>query len=40
MNKFFKVNPNGQKTHKKMLTIPAHKGNASQNHMKIPPHPC
>jgi hypothetical protein len=28
------------KKHEKMLTIPAHKGNASQNHTKIPPHPC
>jgi hypothetical protein len=25
---------------KKMLTIPGHKGNANQNHTKIPPHPC
>jgi hypothetical protein len=24
---------------KKMLTIPGHKGNANQNHIKIPPHP-
>jgi hypothetical protein len=24
----------------KMLTIPGHKGNANQNHTKIPPHPC
>jgi hypothetical protein len=24
---------------KKMLTIPGHKGNANQNHTKIPPHP-
>jgi hypothetical protein len=23
---------------KKMLTIPGHKGNANQNHTKIPPH--
>jgi hypothetical protein len=28
------------KTHEKMLTIPGHKGNASENHTKIPPHPC
>jgi hypothetical protein len=27
-----------KKTHKKMLTIPGHKGNANQNHTKIPPH--
>jgi hypothetical protein len=25
--------------HKEMLTIPGHKGNANQNHTKIPPHP-
>jgi hypothetical protein len=38
---FFKGrSPNGQKTHKKMLTIPGHKGNANQNHIKIPPHSC
>jgi hypothetical protein len=30
----------GQKTHEKMLTISSHKGNANQNHTKIPPHPC
>jgi hypothetical protein len=29
-----------KKTHEKMLTIPGHKGNANQNHTKIPPHPC
>jgi hypothetical protein len=23
-----------------MLTISGHKGNANQNHTKIPPHPC
>jgi hypothetical protein len=23
-----------------MLTIPGHKGNANQNHIKIPPHLC
>jgi hypothetical protein len=28
------------KKHKKMLTIPSNKGNAHQNHAKIPPHPC
>jgi hypothetical protein len=33
-------NPNGQKTHEKMPTIPGHKGNASQNHTKIPPPLC
>jgi hypothetical protein len=26
-------------THEKMLTISSHKGNANQNHTKIPPHP-
>jgi hypothetical protein len=25
---------------KKMLIISSHKGNANQNHTKIPPHPC
>jgi hypothetical protein len=25
---------------KKMLTISSNKGNANQNHTKIPPHPC
>jgi hypothetical protein len=29
-----------KKTHEKILTIPGHKGNANQNHVKIPPHPC
>jgi uncharacterized protein YjgD (DUF1641 family) len=29
-----------KKTHEKMLTISSHKGNANQNHTKIPPHPC
>jgi hypothetical protein len=33
-------NSNGQKTHENMLTISSHKGNANQNHTKIPPHPC
>jgi hypothetical protein len=28
-----------KKTHEKMLTISTHKGNANQNHTKIPPHP-
>jgi hypothetical protein len=28
------------KTHEKMLTISGHKGNANQNHTKIPPHSC
>jgi hypothetical protein len=38
---FFKGrNPNGQKTHENMLTIPDHKGNANQNHTKILPHTC
>jgi hypothetical protein len=27
-------------THEKMLIIPGHKGNANQNHTKIPPHSC
>jgi predicted transcriptional regulator len=29
-----------KKTHEKMLIISSHKGNANQNHTKIPPHPC
>jgi hypothetical protein len=29
-----------KKTHEKMLTISSHKGNANENHTKIPPHPC
>jgi hypothetical protein len=29
-----------KKTHEKMLTIPGHKGNANQNHVKILPHSC
>jgi hypothetical protein len=28
------------KKHEKMLTISAYKGNANQNHTKIPPHTC
>jgi hypothetical protein len=26
------------KKHEEMLNIPGHKGNANQNHIKIPPH--
>jgi hypothetical protein len=41
LNNFLKRrNSNGQKTHEKMLNISGHKGNANQNHTKIPPHPC
>jgi hypothetical protein len=29
-----------KKTHEKMPTISSHKGNANQNHTKIPPHSC
>jgi hypothetical protein len=29
-----------KKAHEKMLTISSHKGNANQNHTKIPSHPC
>jgi hypothetical protein len=29
-----------KKTHEKMVTMSSHKGNANQNHTKIPPHPC
>jgi hypothetical protein len=28
------------KKHENMLTISGHKGNANQNHTKIPPHSC
>jgi hypothetical protein len=28
------------KKHEKMFNISGHKGNANQNHTKIPPHPC
>jgi hypothetical protein len=30
----------GQKTHEEMLNIPDHRGNANQNHIKIPLHSC
>jgi hypothetical protein len=29
-----------EKSHEKMLTISSNKGNANENHTKIPPHPC
>jgi hypothetical protein len=29
-----------KKIHEKMLISPGHKGNANQNHTKIPPHSC
>jgi hypothetical protein len=32
-------NEGRQKTHEKRLTIPGHKGNANQNHTKIPSYP-
>jgi hypothetical protein len=32
-------NNNNKKTHEKMLTISNQRGNANQNHTKIPPHP-
>jgi hypothetical protein len=38
-NVFKRRNPNCQKTHEKTLTISSHKGNANQNHTKIPRHP-
>jgi hypothetical protein len=38
-NFFKRRNSNGQKTYEKTLTIYSHKGNANQNHAKIPPHP-
>jgi hypothetical protein len=41
LNNIFKGrNPNDQKTHEKMFTIPGHKGNANQNHTNILPHFC
>jgi hypothetical protein len=33
-------NKKTKKTHEEMLNIPCHKGNANQNHIKIPPHAC
>jgi hypothetical protein len=30
--------PNNQKTHEEMLSIPGHKGNENQNHIKSTPH--
>jgi hypothetical protein len=40
-NFFKRKNLNGKiKTHEKMFTIPGHKGNANQNHTKIPSHSC
>jgi hypothetical protein len=29
-----------EKSHEEMLNISDHKGNANQNHAKIPPHSC
>jgi hypothetical protein len=29
-----------KKTHEKLFIIPGYKGNANQNHTKIPPHSC
>jgi hypothetical protein len=29
-----------KKHRKKMPTIPGHKGNANQKHIKVPPHSC
>jgi hypothetical protein len=29
-----------KKAHEKKIPISSHKGNANQNHTKIPPHPC
>jgi hypothetical protein len=38
---FFKGrNPNGQKTHEEMPSIPGHKGNVNQNYIKIPLQSC
>jgi hypothetical protein len=41
LNRFFsKKEVQMAKTHEEMLTIPGHKGNAMQNHVKILPHFC
>jgi hypothetical protein len=38
---FFKGrSPNDLKTHEELLDILDNKGNANQNHIKIPPHSC
>jgi hypothetical protein len=29
-----------KKTHEKMINIPGYKGNANQNHIKVPTHFC
>jgi hypothetical protein len=38
--KFKWLNKQTNKNHEKMLIIPSHKGNANQNHTKIPSHSC
>jgi hypothetical protein len=42
LNRFFSKEEvqMAKKMHEKMLTIPGHKGNANQNHTKIPLHSC
>jgi hypothetical protein len=37
---FSKMKLKWPKNNKEMLNIPDHKGNANQNHIKIPPHSC
>jgi hypothetical protein len=39
LNFLKRKNSNSQKTHEKVFTISSHKGNADQNHTKIPLHP-
>jgi hypothetical protein len=38
LNRTFSKEEVAKKTHEKMLTISGHKGNANQNHIKIPPY--
>jgi hypothetical protein len=39
-NKYILIKTSTKKSHEEMLNIPGHKGNATQNHVKIPPHSC
>jgi hypothetical protein len=40
LNRAFSKEEVQMKTHEKMFTIPGHKGNTNQNHIKILPHSC
>jgi hypothetical protein len=40
LNRAFSKEVKWVKTHEKMLTIPGHKRNENQNHIKIPPQSC